>query len=248
MSKDNLGDRMKEYEKVSRNSLQRKMPVIMRLDGKAFHTFTRGLNKPFDSDLNLAMADTAKYLCEQIQGAVIGYTQSDEISILLQDYENEKTDCWFGYDVQKMTSVSASMATAFFNSRFQHPTNRNFAIFDSRVFNIPFIEIENYFIFRNNDANRNSLNTFAQSVFSHKQLHGKSQVEVKHMLLEIGLDIDTLELRYRNGWVVCKCDERIVNDAGEVQKSFFIREQSPFFLHNREYLTKLVEGYDRINF
>lgn len=113
--KDSLGDRMKRYETVPRNFLTRRVPVIIRLDGKAFHTFTRGMEKPFDPVLTKAMQETMKYLCENIQGCVLGYTQSDEITLVLTDYATIDTDAWFGYNVQKMTSVAASMATQAFN-------------------------------------------------------------------------------------------------------------------------------------
>lgn len=108
---DSLGDRMKGYEGVSRNFLTRRVPAIIRLDGKAFHTFTKGMEKPFDPVLTQAMQETMKYLCENIQGCVLGYTQSDEITLVLTDYATIQTDAWFGYNIQKMCSVSASMAT-----------------------------------------------------------------------------------------------------------------------------------------
>lgn len=114
--RDKLGDRMKEnYENRSKTYLSRRIPVIIRLDGKAFHTFTKGMNKPFDNVLMKTMQDTMKYLCENIQGCVFGYTQSDEITLILTDYKTITTDAWFGYNVQKMTSISASMATLAFN-------------------------------------------------------------------------------------------------------------------------------------
>lgn len=117
--KDSLGDRMKRYENVSRNYLTRRVPVIIRLDGKAFHTFTRGMKKPFDPVLTQAMQQTMKYLCENIQGCVLGYTQSDEITLVLTDYATIKTDAWFSYNIQKMTSIAASMATLAFNREFK---------------------------------------------------------------------------------------------------------------------------------
>lgn len=116
---DSLGDRMKGYEGVSRNFLTRRVPAIIRLDGKAFHTFTKGMEKPFDPVLTQAMQETMKYLCENIQGCVLGYTQSDEITLVLTDYATIQTDAWFGYNVQKMCSVSASMATMAFNREFE---------------------------------------------------------------------------------------------------------------------------------
>lgn len=113
--KFNLGDRMKTYEAVSKTHLMRRTPVIIRLDGKAFHTFTRGLDKPFDKTFVRIMQQTMLNLCNEIQGCVLGYTQSDEITLILIDYQNRDTCAWFDNQVQKMASVSASLATLFFN-------------------------------------------------------------------------------------------------------------------------------------
>ena len=119
MDRTTLGDRMKNnYENITRYYLTRRMPVIIRIDGRAFHTFTRGFKKPFDDILVSTMQDTMKYLCENIQGCVLGYTQSDEISLVLTDYAELTTDAWFGNNLQKMCSVSASMATLAFNKFF----------------------------------------------------------------------------------------------------------------------------------
>lgn len=116
---DNLGTRMKEnYEHISRTYLTRRVPVAIRIDGKAFHTFTRGFNRPFDEILSNAMQETMLYLCKNVQGCVFGYTQSDEITLILIDYKELDSDAWFGYNVQKMCSVSASMATMAFNKAF----------------------------------------------------------------------------------------------------------------------------------
>ena len=116
---DDLGKRMKEYyEHVYRFGLTRRMPVAIRIDGKAFHTFTRGFQKPFDEVLVTTMQRTMKYLCENIQGCKLGYTQSDEITLILTDYDTLTTDAWFGYELQKMCSIAASMATMAFNKYF----------------------------------------------------------------------------------------------------------------------------------
>ena len=116
---DDLGTRMKEfYEQVPRFRLTRRMPVAIRLDGKAFHTFTRGFERPFDEVLGRAMRETMKYLCENIQGCVLGYTQSDEITLILIDYKKLTSSAWFDYEVQKMCSIAASMATMAFNKAF----------------------------------------------------------------------------------------------------------------------------------
>lgn len=209
---DSLGDRMKGYEGISRNFLTRRVPAIIRLDGKAFHTFTKGMEKPFDSVLTETMQETMKYLCENIQGCVLGYTQSDEITLVLTDYATIKTDAWFGYNVQKMVSVSAAMATLAFNTQFRSITGcfpisereqereerlgmnemsrlmgvyvsrRNKALFDSRVFSVPKEEVCNCLIWRQQDATRNSIEAVGQAYFSDKQLHKKTCNDIQEML------------------------------------------------------------------
>ena len=116
---DDLGNRMKTfYEQIPKTKLMRSTPVIIRIDGKAFHTFTRGFKRPFDEVLIKTMQETTKYLCENIQGCVLGYTQSDEITLVLIDYQKFETSAWFDYEIQKMCSISASMATMAFNKIF----------------------------------------------------------------------------------------------------------------------------------
>lgn len=117
---DELGTRMKTfYEQVPKTRLMRRTPVALRIDGKAFHTFTRGFQKPFDTVLMTAMQNTMKYLCENIQGCVFGYSQSDEITLILIDYQKFTSSAWFDYEVQKICSISASMATMAFNKFFE---------------------------------------------------------------------------------------------------------------------------------
>ena len=117
--RDNLGVRMKEfYEQIPKTKLMRRTPVAIRIDGKAFHTFTRGFRKPFDHILIKTMQETTKYLCENIQGCVLGYTQSDEITLILVDYQKLTSSAWFDYEVQKLCSISASMTTMAFNKYF----------------------------------------------------------------------------------------------------------------------------------
>lgn len=119
MKRDDLGNRMKTfYEEIPKTRLMRRCPVVIRIDGKAFHTFTRGFKRPFDDVLIKTMQETAKYLCENIQGCQLAYTQSDEISLLLIDYHRFETSAWFDYEIQKMCSISASMATMAFNRIF----------------------------------------------------------------------------------------------------------------------------------
>jgi tRNA(His) 5'-end guanylyltransferase len=122
---DDLGTRMKEfYEGVPKTRLMRRTPVAIRIDGKAFHTFTRGFKRPFDEVLVKSMQETTKYLCEHIQGCVLGYTQSDEITLILVDYKHLDSSAWFDYEVQKLCSISASMATMAFNRYFANEYER----------------------------------------------------------------------------------------------------------------------------
>ncbi len=168
--KDAIGDRMKQYyEDRTRAFLPRRTYTIIRLDGKAFHTYTKGLIRPFDEQLMNDMDETACFLCKNIQGAKFAFVQSDEISILLTDFEELTTDAWFDGNIQKIVSVSASLGTAKFNELRPN----KLAFFDSRVFTIPSnIEVENYFIWRQQDFTRNSIYTVAKSLYSHKQLEG----------------------------------------------------------------------------
>lgn len=207
---DELGKRMKEfYEQVPKTRLVRRTPVAIRIDGKAFHTFTRGFEKPFDEVLGRAMRETMKYLCENIQGCVLGYTQSDEITLILIDYKKLTSSAWFDYEVQKMCSIAASMATMAFNKfftefayevrpdgvRLPDPQEADYksilykavekgAMFDARVFNIPKEEVANLIYWRQLDATRNSIQMVGQANFSHKELQNKSCNQIQEMLFQ----------------------------------------------------------------
>lgn len=208
-----FNERMKGYENISKNYLMRRTPVVLRIDGKSFSKYTKNLVKPFDEVLSNSMANTTKFLCENIQGAIFGYTQSDEISILLQDWKNLNTDCWFGYNTQKMCSVSASMTTAFFNRDFVHTEQDAMAFFDARAFNIPEKEVINYFIWRGSDCSRNSVSMLAQHYFSHNQLHGKNVSQMQDMLMaEHNVNWNDLETRYKRGICVYKENGKFVVD------------------------------------
>lgn len=207
--RDALGDRMKGYENIARNYLTRRVPAIIRLDGKAFHTFTRGMVKPFDPIMTQAMQQTMKSLCENIQGCVLGYTQSDEITLVLTDYATIKTDAWFSYNIQKVVSIAASMATLAFDREFiiahgswfdksfdngvsnqpgfvqlddLYTSRQHRAMFDARVFSIPKEEVCNCLIWRQQDATRNSIEAVGQANFSQRQLHKKNCNEIQEIL------------------------------------------------------------------
>ena len=202
-----IAERMKKYEYVSRQYLICKQPVIIRLDGRAFHSFTKGFQKPFDNILVKTMQDTMNYLCENISNCRFGYTQSDEISLLLIDDTNTETQAWFDNNLSKLVSISASMATLAFNKFFKSnvsdaylendkfdtlPYEKKFdtAIFDARAFNLPNHEVNNYFIWRQQDCVRNSIQMVGQANFSHKQLQNKKCRDILEMLREKGINYD----------------------------------------------------------
>jgi len=220
-------ERMKNnYENRSKTFLTRRTPVVIRIDGKAFHTYTIGLDKPFDEGLIQDMQETTKFLCENIQGAKLGYCQSDEISILLTDFDNLNTEAWFNYNVQKMTSISASLATAKFNDLrerrirtpklfdeigqfdFNHLKTNRLAFFDSRVFNIPKEEVANYFLARQKDAVKNSIAMLAQSLYSHKELECKNGSEMQEMCWQKGQNWNDLDGSKKRGSIVIRDNER----------------------------------------
>lgn len=241
-NKDSLGDRMKCYENVTRNYLTRRTPVIIRVDGKAFHSFTRGFKKPFDGIFVKSMQETMKYLCENIQGCVLGYTQSDEITLVIIDYEKIESCAWFDNNIQKMASISASMATLAFNKYFSanvykyiedykkehqlifiEEDNKYYntlidaikkgAMFDSRVFTLPKEEVVNCVIWRQQDATRNSINSVGQANFSHKQLQNKSCNDVQDMLMsEKGINWNDYTTTLKRGSCCIKMPQKI-NDG-----------------------------------
>lgn len=194
---DALGDRMKGYEKAARTTLPMRMPVILRVDGKAFHTATRRCARPFDAALAEAMNYTAVALCDGIQGAAFGYVQSDEISVLIHNYRTLTTDAWFANGVQKMVSVAASIATAAFNEA--RPDTMPICHFDARVFVLPEAEVANYFVWRQQDAIRNATQMIARSLFSQRELHGRPCVELERMIAEKGSPLDSFSVGSRRG-------------------------------------------------
>ena len=212
MDTSDLANRMKEYEKRNQYYLQKRTPVAIRVDGRSFHTFTKGFKRPFDDILMKSMQETAKYMCENIQGAKLAYVQSDEITIILTDYDTLDTDCWFNYRTDKLCSISASMATMAFNkyfeknvddyrfrkwdgvSKYEEGTEEYIktllkavekgAMFDARCFNIPKEEVTNLIYWRQLDATRNSIQMVGQANFSHKELQNKSCNDIQDMLHE----------------------------------------------------------------
>ena len=241
---DELGKRMKEfYETIPKTRLMRRCPVCIRIDGRAFHSWTKGFNRPFDEVLIKSMQDTMKYLCENVQGCVLGYTQSDEISLILVDYKKLNSSAFFDYEVQKVCSTTASMATMAFNKIFNENT-LNFispeifedeklkkicasyaeavkkgAMFDSRCFNIPKEEVTNYAYWRQLDATRNSIQMVGQANFSHKELQNKTCNNIQDMLMtQKGINWNDLPTYQKRGSCCIKEVYYADKDGNEIYK------------------------------
>lgn len=248
--------RMKaNYESRSKQFLTRRTPVIIRLDGKAFHTYTKGLDKPFDEGLIEDMEETTRFLCENIQGVKLGYCQSDEISLLLTDYEDFDTQAWFDYNVQKITSISASMATAKFNLlRTQRVVSEemqkyrgyienmktSLAFFDSRVFNIPKEEVSNYFLARQKDAVKNSVAMLAQSLYSPSELHKKNGSDMQEMCFQKGYNWNDLSYKKKRGCTIMKVQKTMTDGHVEFSRGKWESIETPMNF-NVEFFENLVK-------
>lgn len=221
-----IGDRMKQYyEHPWSMTLPMRMPTIIRLDGRTFHTFTRGLAKPFDLPFINSMADLALYLCGEISTAQLAYVQSDEISILLHPYKKLVTQGWFGNEIQKMVSISSGLASSYFSQKVGR-----LAVFDSRVFVLPEEEVVNYFIWRQQDWTKNSIQMLARHFYSTKELHGKHGKEMMDMIFAKGENWDKLPTHVKRGSCIKK-----------INGVFKIDQESPIFTQDRDYIHKLLE-------
>ena len=214
-SKDTLGDRIKGYESVSKPLLTRRTPVFVRVDGNAFHTFTRGCKKPFDQDIIDCMVYATQMTAREMQEFELAYTQSDEATFMLWDFRELETQPWFGYELNKVVSITASIFTAHFNKKWQdifhnkyvctpddeHNKNlaRRIAYFDARAFNVPYDDWPNVFIWRQRDWERNSIQMLARSLYSHKKLHSKSTVELKELCNLLDKDWDKQSGQHKYG-------------------------------------------------
>lgn len=250
MDTSDLANRMKDYEKRNRYYLQKRLPVIIRLDSRAGHTFTKGFKRPFDEIFMKSMQETAKYLCENIQGCQCAYIQSDEITLLLVDYEKLNTEPWLDYRIDKIISISAAMATLAFNKYFTSNAEIYIddfyeawnhsdieekyvkvlekaidmgLVFDSRVFNLPKEEITNNFYWRQLDCSRNSIQMVGQANFSHKELQHKSCNDVQDMLMtQKGINWNDLPTYQKRG--SCVVRNKIFLESDGVKETCMLRD------------------------
>lgn len=253
---DCLGDRMKAYENVERRYFMRRQPLIVRLDGVHFHSYTKGFTKPYYGPFRAAMQYTMESLCKEIEGCKLGYTQSDEITLLLTDDDTIKTQAWFGKNLQKIVSVSASLATYYFDRHVADITyedkecleplakarKNKVACFDSRAFLVPREEVLNVFEWRQQDCTRNAIEAAGQAYFSHKKLHGKSCNEIQEMLFQKGVNFNDYPVWYKRGVCAIKKPQQITTPKGEsiIRDKWILDFEIPIFHQHPEYITELL--------
>lgn len=271
---DTLGNRMKKYEAASRLLLPPRTHIIIRCDGKAFHTYAKNVVKPYDQNLADAMDAGAMALCKEMMGCQFAYGQSDEYSFLVTDFSppdaegnvDYGTEAWFAGNIQKMVSVASSIFTAQFNLKRleqlwandkEGPNDKQVeqacsANFDARIFVIPSRhEVEEYFVWRQLDAVRNSLAMLASCHFSHKVLQGASFQKRRDMLMDKGINWDAESSDFRQGRIVYKAQRE--RDISYVHKKtgkqhnerinetyWTVDHNTPRFTHGCEHFKKLI--------
>lgn len=266
MSNDSLGDRMKSYEDCYRTHLPIRMPVILRIDGKAFHSYTKSCKKPVDEGLVECMNDTAIALCEKVQGCRLAYVQSDEISLLLTNYQSVDTQSWFDNNLQKMVSISAAVASVTFTENSykiwgfcDNAEGTGFegmgytsaiiksAYFDSRAFVLPKEDVCNYFIWRQQDATRNSVQMLARSLYSHKECTDKNNSELQEMIFQKGINWNDCPVPQKRGRCIIKktsprtalnpkTGEYMTTDRSE----WVVDNNIPIFTVDRNYIDQFI--------
>jgi tRNA(His) guanylyltransferase len=255
-NKDALGSRMKKYEYVTRFSLPPRTYTVLRVDGRAFHTWTRGLARPYDTDFIDCMDAAAISLCEDISGSQFAFVQSDEISVLAVDFADIKSQPWFDGNIQKWASVGAAISGAAFNFRVSEfmafkpsgklgATKKPNAMFDARVFTIPdFVEVENYFVWRQKDAERNSVTMLAQAYASHKQLQNKNTSQRHEIIHAAGDNWAKHPVGFKHGRIIRKHDSEVSDYSVVVERprvsNWAVDNSTPVFTKNRSYLREMI--------
>ena len=256
-----LAAKMKGYEKEKKTKLTPKVPTIIRIDGRAFSTYTKHFDKPFDDTITGAMKYTTLRLCEEVQNVKIGYSQSDEITLVMIEGK-EDTQQWFGGSIQKIVSIAASIATYHFNEYMEkmHWQKRMLdpdfhkkmpAMFDARVFQVPKDELVESFVWRQEDGKRNSVSMLAQSMFSHEELKKKKKGDMLDMIRMKDAEWHDLPADKKFGFCAVKefyvyepekdNNTSTIRNAGPIRKSrWMIDDDIPVFLNNSEYLERIL--------
>lgn len=238
---------MKRYESVFKTRLTPRTPVLIRLDGKSFHTFTRGMERPYDARFHACMWEAACALCQQVEGCQIAYVQSDEITLLLTDYENFNTQPWFDYEIQKLCSVSAGICAVAFlvacRERFGELPPGPLPVFDARCWNVPKEEVVNAFLWRQQDATRNSVTMLAQAHFSHRELDGVSTTQrLDRLVLEKGINWNDCPVPQKRGVCVVR-ETYTVSVEGQdpyTRTRWVVDQDIPIFSQDRSYIERHV--------
>lgn len=231
-----------------------RMPVIIRVDGCHFHTYTKGCKRPVDERLVAVMNLTAKYLCKNIQGCQMAYVQSDEISLLLNNYQTLDTQPWYDNSIQKMVSVSAAMASVAFTTNswmiwggVVEPIIKE-AFFDARAFILPKEEVCNYMLWRQQDCTRNSVQMLARTLYSHNQLENCHNSELQEMIFQKGINWDKCPTSQKRGRCIIKTTstkpatnpktgETVVVERSE----WIVDNEIPIFSQDRNYINRYVD-------
>lgn len=231
MTSDSMGDRFKEYENVFQLTVPKRVPKILRLDGKAFHTLLKEAEKPYDNNISFCMVEGIKAVMQEIGGiCVFCYTQSDEATFVINDYLDIHTESWFRNRVQKIVSVSASIMSVAFTQAYNRIYDRNkIAVFDGRLFIVPETEINNAILWRQFDATKNSVQSYARSFFSHKSLHKLTNAQMQEkMMTEKGFNWNDAPTWTKRGIIVKREQGKLVVDM-----------EIPQFNVDTKYLTDL---------
>lgn len=250
--KDLFGDRMKDYENRFRFHLPRRSYTLMRLDGKSFHSYTSGCKKPFDMELIEDLQETTRHLCSNIMGSVMGYHQSDEISILITDFNKITSESWFDNNLQKLVSVSSSIFTAKFNQlrtlrilkstelseyeKYAKIESMKLAVFDSRVWSISDpVEVYNAFVWRQQDCTKNAISMAASAVFSHKELHKLNGNQKQEKLFsEKGINFNDYPTDTKRGALIYK----------DIEGKWIIDKEIPIFTKDPMFIKSKIPLFD----
>jgi len=245
MGKDSLGDRMKKYEESTDFRIISRVPIVIRLDGKAFSKLTKKLKlqKPFDESFSFVMSETARTVASGMQGCMIGYTQSDEMTFIIRSDQSLDTTPWFDNRIQKIVSVAASTAGAIFNRLLPIIGGNMIASFDCRAHPVPtIVEAFNNLVWRQNDYIKNSISSACYYELGHttgkktarKLMHKKNQNDQLRLLLdEVGINWHTAYLdKFKYGTVVFREKQEIVTPNGAAVRKRWVKTDAPTFLSN----------------
>lgn len=234
--------KIRDFEHQTKFYLYSKMPIVLRVDGRAFSTLLRDCERPYDLNVGRAMSEVAYALCEEIQGAQMAYMQSDEVSILIHPYKRQNSQPWFGGNIQKMSSISASIASvtfSFFSSSIWG--NCRTCLFDSRVFNVPENYVNSYFIDRQLDTIRNSVQLQARSLYSHKQCLNKNNEQLKQMCRDAGYPWENQPLWFQRGWCMKPIEVSPEDQPSVVRCTWMEDENVPCFICDPSYVNQHLE-------